>query len=70
MSETQEELKKLTLEERQDRELNICDKCGYIESTYELVWITPDEDNEHPAYIHDKGYDALCADCYAKLLNK
>jgi hypothetical protein len=36
----------LTPEEREslgDMELNICDKCGSVESTYELVWVDSEE---------------------------
>jgi len=55
-------------EELQNRELNTCDKCGYIGSTYDLIWITSDDfepkKNERvPKELYEK-YDALCKDCY------
>lgn len=55
--------------EQMDRdELNICDKCNVVESTYELVWIssedfTPFEGEVVPQSVYDK-YDCLCDQCY------
>ena len=61
---TQEELKKLTDQELEDQELNTCDRCGFIDSTYELKWISPDEDNQFSKKVHATGYDAVCQICF------
>lgn len=51
-----------------DNELNTCDKCGCVESTYDLIWITaddfePKENEVVPKELYKK-YDALCESCY------
>lgn len=50
-------------------ELNICDKCGCIESTYDLIWICEDftpRKNEHigEGFFKRWGDSALCEGCY------
>ena len=67
--ETEEELDEFL----ENRELNICDKCDVIESTYDLAWI--DSEDFEPLDTDTfnktkflkaikKGYSALCEDCY------
>lgn len=47
---------------------NTCDKCGYEDSTYTLIWITADDftprKNEKLKVKTYKKYDALCLSCY------
>ena len=57
-----------------DNELNICDKCGRIDNTEELIWITYDgfkplknEVLDEKTYLK---YDALCEPCYKSELIK
>ena len=59
-------------EDAHNMDLNNCDKCGEIDHSEKLVWITsedfePHEDEELPevAYIL---YDALCYECYKEEL--
>lgn len=49
-------------------ELNICDKCGIIESTYTLIWLEYLEDieNDKAALELAKTCVAVCDDCYKK----
>ena len=52
----------------EDQELNTCDKCGEIDSTYDLVWIDsgdfePKKGEIVPKELYNK-YSALCEDCY------
>lgn len=53
-----------------EKELNTCDCCKIIESTYWLYWITSEEyleiGEELPEEVYEK-YDALCSSCYEKL---
>ena len=49
-------------------ELNSCDKCGKIERTGDLVWLTsedftPKEGEIVPETLFNQ-YDALCEPCY------
>jgi len=62
-----------------DNELSTCDKCGHVESTYDLIWITA-EDFEPLKRDYQMGYtdeklkemakthDALCEGCYLELI--
>jgi len=60
---TPEELEKLG-----DLELNICDNCGEIDSTYRLEWIDSEEfwNDEACVSLVAGGFCALCDDCYDK----
>ena len=58
----------------EENELNTCDKCNKIDSTYDLVWITspdfePKEGEIVPQELYKK-YDALCEDCYQESIKK
>ena len=58
----------------QDHELNTCDKCDMIESTYDLIWITaedfePKKKEVVPEWAYKK-YDALCIECYKEILKE
>lgn len=53
-------------------DLNTCDKCNEEIDTNDLVWITaedfePKENEIVPKELYEK-YDALCEDCYLKLI--
>jgi len=67
MSDTQQQLKQLTDQERENRELNTCDKCDWVMHTEHLIWLcddfTPKAGELVPASTY-KQYDALCEDCY------
>jgi len=57
-----------------DHELNTCDKCNIISSTYDLVWLTaedfePKKGEKVPKELYKK-YDALCEDCYQESIKK
>ena len=64
-------IKDLTQEEKEalgDMELNCCDNCGEIDSTYRLRWIDSEEFWEDPYCVSLVG-SGLCAiddDCYQK----
>lgn len=54
--------------------MNTCDKCNTIHDTEQLVWITtedfePKENEIVPEELYEK-YDALCEECYMKLIIK
>lgn len=51
-----------------DLELNTCDDCGIIKSTYELVWIGSEEffDDKVAQKAVDDFKSALCENCLAK----
>ena len=58
----------------EDKELNTCDKCDTIDSTYDLIWLTaedfePKKGETVPKELYKK-YDALCEDCYQKSIKK
>ena len=57
---TQEELEKLA-----DYELNTCDLCGEIDSSYRLNWIEGEDfwDNKKAVELVRKGNCAVCDDC-------
>ena len=63
---TEEEIESLS-----DLELNSCDKCGEIESTYKLNWIDSEEFWDIKGIITEleKGNVALCDDCYNKIVD-
>lgn len=63
-------ISKFTIEDLQAEELNTCDKCHIIESTYHLVWLTPDEDNQYSKEIHALEFDAVCKRCFDKIINQ
>ena len=47
-------------------ELNICDKCGIIESTYDLLWLEHDDritEDEWKVVSANGAYVALCQLC-------
>ncbi len=53
---------------------NTCDRCEVVEDTCSLIWITaedfePKENEKVPKYLYEK-YDALCEDCYLKLIKR
>lgn len=52
--------------ELQKLELNICDKCGTIKSTYALIWLEYLEDIENNKVAQKllEKYTAVCKDCY------
>lgn len=57
---------------RKEFELNSCDKCGMIDNSTDLVWITaedfkPKANEIVPKELYGK-YDALCEECYLKLI--
>ena len=49
-------------------ETNTCDKCGIVDSTYDLIWLTSDDFKPRENEIVPEGlfkrYDALCEKCY------
>ena len=56
-------------------DMNTCDKCDEIHDTERLVWITAEDfiptDNEIlPADFYERGYDALCEECYIEEIKK
>lgn len=55
-------------------ELNTCDKCGNVESTYDLIWITAEDftpkEGEKLPDITRQRYDALCEQCYKEELEE
>ncbi len=53
------------LEQLEDFELNICDECFIIESTYELVWIDSEEfyDDKVAQKLVQEGKCAVCKHC-------
>lgn len=65
--------KEVFFQELENYELNTCDKCNMIESTYDLVWIDSEDfepketDNFNEKKFKEaikKKYSALCLDCY------
>jgi hypothetical protein len=55
-------------------ELSTCDECGIEKDTDDLVWITAEDfepkGNELiPEGLYNK-YDALCEECYLKLIKR
>jgi hypothetical protein len=62
------------LEQLQKDELNTCDKCGLVDSTYDLIWITsedfePKKGEKVPESAYRK-YDALCKKCYGGIVKR
>jgi hypothetical protein len=58
---------------REKENVNSCDKCGVIQSSDDLIWLTaedftPKEGEIIPNYIFES-CDALCEDCYLKVVN-
>jgi len=46
-------------------ELNSCDKCESIESTYDLIWVDYLEEDELETLTEDiKKYTSVCIGCY------
>lgn len=67
---TDEEVKALEDGLLADEELNCCDKCGAIDSTYKLHWIDSEEfwdDEKVMEYLKKTGNIALCSDCKDKI---
>ena len=64
----------ITIEELGEWELNICDNCGIIEDTYELIWITAEGFEPKPGEIVSEEvynkYNALCLGCYTSIIKK
>ena len=60
---TEEEIETLA-----DHELNCCDNCGEIDSTYRLRWIDSEEfwDDKYCVALVASGMCAICDDCYDK----
>ena len=60
---TQEEIESLA-----DMELNICDKCGEIDSTYHLNWLDGEEfwENEAALKLMREDVIASCDECLDK----
>jgi len=57
---TQEEITKLA-----DYELNICDKCGDVDSTYDLIWTDYLEEEETETLKEEIfDYTAVCLECF------
>lgn len=58
----------------ENNELAVCDKCGQVESTYDLNWITSDDftpkEGEKLPDITRQRYDALCERCYKEELEE
>lgn len=54
--------------------MNTCDKCKKEEPSEELIWITADDFKPYKGEILPKDaykkYDALCQQCYWKILIK
>jgi hypothetical protein len=63
---------KLSREEMEEKELNTCDRCGSVESTYDLIWITSEDFTPKKGEIVPKWafkkYDALCPTCYMEII--
>ena len=64
-----EDLTEAELDLLDQYELNSCDKCGDIESTYDLIWIGEDFTPKKEEHINKKFYEkwgdkALCEKCY------
>lgn len=59
-------------QEQLNQGYNTCDKCGNIELSEQLVWITAEDftpfEGEKLAPETYKKYDALCENCYAEEL--
>ena len=51
---------------------NTCDRCGAVELSQELVWITAEGFKPKPGEVVPeklyKKYDALCEPCYLQLI--
>ena len=51
---------------------NTCDRCGAIERSEDLIWITaPDFQPKYNEFVPPmlyRKYDALCEDCYLSLI--
>lgn len=63
---TQAEKNKLS-----DYELNVCDKCGQVESTYDLIWIDFIEEDEAETLKKEIfNYTAVCLRCYNNKFKK
>ncbi len=57
---TEEEITKLA-----DYELNICDKCGSVDSTYDLIWADYLEEDELETLTAEiLEYTAVCLECF------
>lgn len=59
----------------ENTEWNICDCCGKIEKSIDLIWITDgvgascisDEHETHNLLVHEGGFDAVCSDCFLEV---
>lgn len=53
-------------------DLNTCDKCCCEENSLDLIWITAEDFNPKKREVllpeTYKKYDALCEECYLKVL--
>ena len=53
------------------KELNTCDKCHSVVSTYDLIWLTADDFEPLPDETltdEAKKYDAVCQNCYGDII--
>jgi gamma-glutamylcyclotransferase (GGCT)/AIG2-like uncharacterized protein YtfP len=68
IKESEEEL----IQYLDDNELNVCDKCGVIINTNDLIWITAEDfepkENEVISARTFETYDSLCYECYLSLV--